>query len=91
MAHPPCLRIEVVGITGVQMMKNLMKISSRSLQKYMVVVGHQAETVNLRPISFGSRFEIAKKPLVVPLRPENDSSFIPSGGDVIKSAWILNS
>jgi hypothetical protein len=91
MADSPGPPIKIIRITRIQMMNDAMKISSGRLQEKMVVVGHQAKAMDLRPISFGSGFKIAEEPLIISVDSEDGSSLIPSGSDVIEGTRVLNS
>jgi hypothetical protein len=88
MSHSSRLCIEIVGITGIEVMKNRRKICPGSLQKKMIMVGHQTKTVNFGSVPLGGRCEVTQKPFIILLRLKNGSSFIPSGGNVIESTWI---
>ena len=45
--HSPGLRVEIVTVTGVEGMKDHMKVYPWSLQKQIVRVGHQTEAENI--------------------------------------------
>ena len=45
--HSPGLRVEIVAVTGVEGMKDHMKVCPWSLQKQIVRVGHQTEAENI--------------------------------------------
>lgn len=72
------------------MVKNLMEIASRCLQKQMIMVGHETEAVDLCSIAFGSGFEIEKKSFVVLVPPEDGFSLVPSGGDMVECPSIFD-
>ena len=90
MACSPRLGIEIVGIAGVYVMQYLMKVSLWGLQKEMVVVRHQTEAVDLRPISLGRRFQITDHSFVILLTEKYRSPFISTEGNMIEGSRILN-
>jgi hypothetical protein len=91
MTHPARSRVQVVRITRVEVMEDHVKIAFRSFQEQMVMIRHQTETVDSRPVTVGRRLQIAKKPFIILFDPEDVLAFIASGSDVIECIWILNS
>jgi hypothetical protein len=65
MANPCRLSIKVVGITGVQMMEDSVEIPFWGLQEEMVMIRHEAETMDSGSISLRCRSEVAKKSLII--------------------------
>ena len=90
MTHSSRLPIEIVGVTGIEVMEDGCKVSSGSLQKQVVVVGHQAEAVDSGSVAFRARIEVGKEFLVVGSGPEDCFPLIPSGGDVVEGTGVFN-
>lgn len=57
----------------------------------MIVIGDQTETVDSRSVAIGRRFQIAKKPFVIFLDPEDVFALIASRSDLIRCIRILDS
>jgi len=67
------------------------EVAPGGFQEEMVVVRHQTETMNAGPVPFGSRIQVAQKPLIILLGPKDGPPLIAPGGDVIEGTWIFNS
>ena len=90
MTVPPPLFVKIVGITGVQMMKNRPQIGPRSFQQQMVMIRHQAEAMHSCTISFCRGLKIANEPFKISPALGNRSPFIPPWGNVVKSTRKWN-
>jgi hypothetical protein len=84
------LRVEISGISTVNMMEDLGKISPGSLQKQMVMVRQKTIAVDYSPISFMRGLKIAQKSLPIRVVPENRLLLIPPRGYMIPCSQILN-
>jgi len=91
MTHSPCLFVEVVSISSVQMMENSLEITSWSFEQQMVVIWHQAEAMNVGSVSFGRGFQIAYESLIIFFGLKDRPPLISTRGDVIKCTGIFNS
>ncbi len=90
MAHPARSGIQVVGVTRIEVMQDRVKITPRSFEQQMIVIGHQAEAVNSGSVTIGRRLQIAQKSPIIFFGPEDVSALIAAGSDVIEGIRILN-
>lgn len=82
--------IVIGGICTVDMVHDLRQIPARSLQQEMIMIVHQAVSVNEGAIALVCRLQVREKLNPVQIAFEYCLSLIPSCGDVVKCTGIAN-
>lgn len=83
-AEPFSLDVEVRGVRAVDVPHDLGQVGVRGLDEEVIVVAHQAVSVEDGPVTLMHLFEVLQEPLPVPLAPVNAFSLVASGCYMVK-------